>query len=468
MFRSELTKNRIHFIGVGGIGMSGLAELLVSMGYPVSGSDLLDGESIQYLKNKGVKIFIGHDKNNLFVSDQKFPAVVVVSSAIPASNPELLYAMESGIRVMRRAELLSDLMKLKCGIAIAGTHGKTTTTSLIGAVLTGAGTDPTLVIGGKVNSLGTNVKLGQGKFLVAEADESDGSFLQLAPSFAIVTNIDNDHLSHFGNMETLEGAFLQFVERVPFYGLSVICADDPACRRLLKKVKSPHVTYGISEKADWNARNIEVHSRRTQFEVLKENKVLGTISIQLPGKHNILNSLASIAVCHEIGIPFEKIKESLWNFDGVKRRFEVIGEKRGIQVVDDYGHHPREIECTLEAARSIAPEKRLVVCFQPHRYTRTRDCFEFFKTCFNEADLLFLTEIYPAGEVPIPGIDSASLKEEIEKHALKQGSNLNVKLVSDLNELSKEVSKVLKPGDLLLCLGAGSITKVSRLVYESL
>jgi UDP-N-acetylmuramate--alanine ligase len=440
-------KHHVHFVGIGGIGMSGIAELLLNMGYPVTGSDLVESETTRRLARLGATIYRGHDPANVHSGVD----VVVISSAVKMSNPEVVRARELRIPVIPRAEMLAELMRMKYGVAVAGTHGKTTTTSFVAEILARAGLDPTVVIGGKLRALGSNARLGQGRFLVAEADESDGSFLLLSPTIAVVTNIDPEHLDHFGTIENAEHAFLQFIQRVPFYGRAILCLDHPRIRALLPQVRKPFVTYGTSPEADWVAANVVVEGLTTRFEVRHGSVSHGSISLQLPGRHYALNALAAAVAGVELGVPFPTIAEALAQFGGIHRRFEVLGEAGNVLVVDDYAHHPEEIRATLRAARE-GFGRRLVAVFQPHRYTRTRDLLPDFLGAFDDADLLFLTEIYPAGEEPIEGVTGEGLYQ-----ALRRRGHLDVGFRADRAALLSAVLDRLQPGDLVLVLGAGDI-----------
>ena len=441
-------KRRVHFVGIGGIGMSGIAEVLLTLGYSVSGSDVVESDITRRLESLGARIFSGaHDAAH--VDDGV--DVLVISSAVTFSNPEVVRARELKVPVIPRAEMLAELMRMKHGIAIAGTHGKTTTTSLVGTVLREAGRDPTVVVGGKLRALGSNARLGLGEYLVAEADESDGSFLFLSPIVAVVTNIDPEHLDHFGDMEHVRAAYLQFIHRVPFYGLAVLCIDNVNVRALLPQVNKRFVTYGTAPDADWQARELRVEGLQTVFEVWRLGERLGTVRLQMPGRHHALNALAAITVADDLGIPWRLAAHALEEFGGIHRRFEVRGEEQGILVVDDYGHHPEEIRATLRAARE-GFGRRLVVAFQPHRFSRTRDLFDDFLGAFDDADLLLLTEIYPAGERPIDGVAGDALFQALERRG-----HLDVRFVRSRERVADTLLEVVRSGDLVLCLGAGDI-----------
>jgi UDP-N-acetylmuramate--alanine ligase len=451
MFRGRV--RHVHFIGVGGIGMSGLAEILRTLEFDVSGSDLRAGENTKNLERLGVRIDIGHRAENVRGAD-----VIVYSSAIDNENPEVREARLHGIPLIQRAEMLAELMRVKYGIAIAGSHGKTTTTSLVATVLRAAGLDPTVVVGGRMSSLGSNARLGEGNMLVAEADESDGSFLRLTPTIAVVTNIDPEHLDFYKTHDKLKDAFVQFIEKVPFYGLAVLCLDHPHVQDLLPRIQRRHVTYGLSPQATYHARSINYRGLSTSFVAFNRDKSLGEFTVRMPGQHNVLNTLSVIAVADELEVPLDVVKDALSTFHGVARRFTVVDEVDGIALVDDYGHHPAEVEATLNAARR-AYEGRILVAFQPHRYSRTENLFDEFTRAFNNADQLFLTDIYAAGEKPIPGITSERLAEAIAQHG-----HHNVKYAPDRAAMSAELARIAKPGDVVIALGAGDINKILSVV----
>ena len=448
---------RVHFVGIGGSGMSGIAEVLLNLGYRVSGSDLVESDTTLRLQRLGAEVVIGHRSENLRDAD-----VVVISSAVRKDNPEVIAAHERIIPVIPRAEMLAELMRMKYGVAIAGTHGKTTTTSMIATVLAHGGLDPTAVIGGKLNSFGSNAKLGQGELLVAEADESDGSFLKLSPTIAVVTNIDPEHLDHYRNLEEIQKAFLEFINKVPFYGLAILCLDQENVQALIPQVQKRYVTYGMSSQANFRAADISYHGLTTSFRVFANERELGQISIQMPGLHSVYNALAAIATASELDLNFEIVRQALGSFSGVQRRFQIKGEWDGVMVVDDYGHHPTEIKATLSAAKS-GWGRRTVVIFQPHRYSRTRDLFKEFLTAFNQADALFLIGIYPAGEDPIPGVDVQGLYEGIKGHGHK-----DVTLVLDKSAILDRLLPRLKPGDMVFTLGAGDVWKTGEALIERL
>ena len=450
----------VHFVGIGGIGMCGLAELLHNQGYRVSGSDLREGATVARLRALGVPVTVGHASANVGAAD-----VVVYSSAVRATNAELVEAERRKIPVIPRAEMLAEIMRLKYGIAVAGTHGKTTTTSLIAHVLHAAGLDPTAVIGGRVLAAGldpTGARLGRGEFLVAEADESDGSFLRLAPVVAVITNIDPEHLDHYESYEEIQRAFISFGNSVPFWGLTVLCLDHPGVQAILPRMARRITTYGFASQADLVASEVAVEGWGMSFRVRSRGEELGAVRLRIPGRHNVSNALATLCVALELDVPFAAAAEALENFLGIERRFQPRGEARGVRVVDDYGHHPAEIRATLSAARGVH-RGRIVVVFQPHRYTRTRDLFDDFATAFNDADLVVLSEIYPAGEDKLPGVEASLLVEAIRAHGHR-----DVRFVPDLEELPACLAPELCPGDLVVTLGAGSISAVGPRILASL
>jgi UDP-N-acetylmuramate--alanine ligase len=450
-------KRSIHFVGIGGIGMSGIAELLLNLSYRVSGSDMKASDITRRLESLGGTIFVGHKSENL-------PAgvdVVVVSSAVRRTNPEWEEARRRGVPVIPRAEMLAELMRLKEGIAIAGSHGKTTTTSMVATVLSQAGLDPTVVVGGKLNALGSNAFLGKGETIVVEADESDGSFLKLSPTIAVVTNIDPEHLDHYGTFDALQTAFLDFANKVPFYGLAVLCLDHPGVQGLLPKIEKRHVTYGLTTQAEYRADSVEMTGYSASFDAWRRGEKLGRVTLKMVGRHNVQNAMAAVAVADEVGIPFKVVAEALESFAGVQRRFTVRGEAKGVMVVDDYGHHPAEILATLRGARE-AFHRRIVVAFQPHRYSRTRDLMAEFATAFNDADVVFLTDVYAAGEDPIPGVDSKTLYT-----AVRSFGHRDVAYVPRA-ELTRTLADRTAAGDLVITLGAGDITNVSTELLEML
>ena len=456
------TNRRIHFVGIGGIGMSGIAEVLLNLGYTVSGSDLSESETTRRLAALGAQIAYGHR------AEQVTPEidVVVISSAVTYANPEVVRARELMIPVIPRAEMLAELMRLKYGIAVAGTHGKTTTTSLVAAVLARAHLDPTMVIGGKLNVLGSNARLGQGRFLVAEADESDGTFLLLSPTIVVVTNIDPEHLDFYGDMERVKAAYLEFINRVPFYGRAVLCLDSVNVRALLPQVRKRFVTYGSSPEAEFTARDLTVSGLTTRCEVWHGEERLGELCLNLPGRHYALNALSVVVVARELGIPFAQVQDALRSFTGIQRRFEVKGQVEGVTVIDDYAHHPAELRATLRAAREgICQEggRRLVTLFQPHRYTRTRDLLNEFLSAFDDADVVVLTEIYAAGEEPIPGVSGESLYR-----ALKKRGHADVRFVPHKEDLVAAALELVQAGDVVLTLGAGDIYRTGRALLDQL
>jgi UDP-N-acetylmuramate--alanine ligase len=448
----------IHFVGIGGVGMSGIAEVLLHLGHVITGSDSTESEVTRRLVRLGAQVTHGHRPEAVDAGVD----VVVISSAVKYSNPEIVRARALKIPVIPRAEMLAELMRMKWGIAIAGTHGKTTTTSLISTVLSRAGLDPTVVIGGKVHSLGSNAQLGRSDLMVAEADESDGTFLLLSPAIAVVTNIDPEHLDYYGDMDRVRSAYLEFINRVPFFGAAVLCLDDVTIRALLPQVRKRVITYGTSPDADFVARDLSVCGMETRFRVERAGEALGDLTVRLPGRHHGLNALATLAVATELDVNFETVRDALAEFGGIHRRFEVCGEAGGVMVVSDYGHHPAEIRATLAAARE-GFGRRIVVVFQPHRYTRTRDLFGDFLDAFDAADQLFLTDIYPAGEDPIEGVTG-----DVLYYALKRRGHLDVSYVPDHRGLVNAVQPQLRPGDLVVVLGAGPIHEVGDLLVRAL
>jgi UDP-N-acetylmuramate--alanine ligase len=448
MFRGR--RIRIHFVGIGGIGMSGIAEVLLNLGYDVRGSDASDQETTRRLARLGGRIHRSHAAEH--VGDAE---VVVISSAIGPDNAEVAEARTRGIPVIARAEMLAELMRMKYGIAIAGSHGKTTTTSLVATIMLAGGLDPTVVVGGKLSAFGSSARLGAGDTLVAEADESDGSFLHLSPTVAVVTNIDHEHLGHYGSFERLVEAFRTFAAGVPFYGAAVLCADHPQVMAIAKDLGRPIVTYGFAPTADFRATNTRFSGVITTFEVSRRGQPLGEFSLAMPGAHNAENALAALAVADFLGIDLESARQALAGFGGVARRFTQHGEAAGVLVVDDYGHHPAEIDATLAGARGAFPERRLVVAFQPHRHTRTRDLFDDLANSFAKADVTLLADVYGAGEAPIPGIDSARLAEAVRAHG-KDATHVGPRA-----RVAEAALAVLRPGDLFLALGAGDIVTVA-------
>ena len=437
----------VHFVGIGGIGMSGIAEVLLNLGYQVSGSDLKESDVTKRLASLGATVAFGHKPENLVQAD-----VVVTSSAVKRDNPEVLTARARKIPVIPRAEMLAELMRLKYSVAIAGSHGKTTTTSMVATVLNAAGLDPTAVVGGKVNVLGSNAKLGRSDLMVVEADESDGSFLKLHPSLAVVTNIDPEHMDHYGTLDALKTAFIEFCNRVPFYGLNVLCLDHPNVQALLPHIEKRVVTYGRAPAADYRLENIELSGFVTRFHAYRRDEDLGLFTVKMVGAHNALNALAVIAVAEEMHIPLDTVRTALADFAGVQRRFTVRGTAKGITVVDDYGHHPAEVKATLHGARR-AFGRRLVVVFQPHRYTRTHDLLSDFISAFNDADVVCLTGISAAGEEPIPGVSGKALADAVVAHG-----HPDVTFVEKRADLPQALMSRVKDGDIVLTLGAGDIT----------
>jgi UDP-N-acetylmuramate--alanine ligase len=449
-------KYHIHFVGIGGIGMSGIAEVLINLGYKVSGSDLKKSDITARLKSLGGIIYEGHSENHIEGAD-----VVVISSAVKSDNPEVYAAVQASVPVIPRAEMLAELMRLKYSVAVAGAHGKTTTTSLIASLLGKGGFDPTIVIGGKLKSIGTNAVLGQGDFIVAEADESDGSFLKMSPTIAIVTNIDREHLDFYADLDAIKDAFVNFVDRVPFYGLAVLCLDNEHVQEILPKIRKRFTTYGLNAQADIHARNVVFDGLKTRFSVYHFGEKLGDITLSLPGIHNVLNSLAGIAVGLELEIPFETILSTFETIEGVQRRLEIKGEKDGITVVDDYGHHPTEIRTTLQAAREGWLGRRLIVVFQPHRYSRTKALFDEFTRAFYQSDVLVVMPIYSAGEKRIDGIGSDMLAEKIRAHGHK-----DVMYAESPDAAIAYLKKIVKPGDVVITQGAGDVWKIGEALLK--
>jgi UDP-N-acetylmuramate--alanine ligase len=449
----------LHFVGIGGVGMSGIAEVLHNLGYEVTGSDAKESETTARLRKLGIRVFIGHHAGNIDSAH-----VVVISSAVPSENPETAEAKRLCIPVIRRAEMLAELGRLKYGILVAGAHGKTTTTSLVATILGEGELDPTVVIGGKLNAIGSNAKLGQGDYIVAEADESDGSFLKLNPTIAVITNIDREHMEFFQSMEVLKRAFLSFINKIPFYGIAVVCIENAYIRELLPGIERKVVTYGLSEQADIYARDITHDGTRMIFEPVFRGKSLGTFTVPIPGKHNVLNSLAAVAVALELQIPVETIRRALGGFSGIHRRFESKGEARGVRVFDDYGHHPSEIQATLKAARECFPQGRLMVVFQPHRYTRTADLMDEFASSFGDVDRLFLMDIYAAGEKPIEGVTAERLLQRMREKA----GDKDIRYCPDRKELVDDMLAELHEGDVVLTLGAGDVYRIGEEVVRSL
>jgi UDP-N-acetylmuramate--alanine ligase len=452
---------RIHFVGIGGIGMSGIAEVLLNLGYKVSGSDLRASAITQRLASLGATVFEGHCAENVTGAE-----VVVASSAIAPQNAELAQARELHIPVIQRAEMLAELMRLKYGIAIAGMHGKTTTTSMVAAVLASGGLDPTVVVGGRVDAMGSNARLGKSQYLVAEADESDRSFLKLSPILAVVTNIDREHMDCYRNMGDVKRTFLDFMDRVPFYGMVVVCNDDPLLRRLLPQIRRRTLTYGTRRLSDFHIRPGETKpaegSPVSRFRVTYEKQDLGDFRLHVPGLHNILNATAAIAVGVGLDIQTEQIRSALENFRGVDRRFQLRGKVGGVSVIDDYGHHPSEIRATLAAARQCG-FRRIHVVFQPHRYTRTRDLIDGFATAFKDADTLLILDIYAASETPIPGITGGVLARRIA-----EAGGTQARYVASFAEAAQSAADEAQEGDMVLTLGAGNVSQVGPMILEKL
>jgi UDP-N-acetylmuramate--alanine ligase len=449
----------IHFVGIGGIGMSGIAELLINLGYSVSGSDLKASPVIKRLERLGGKVVAGHRAENIEGAD-----VVVYSSAVSFENPEILAAREKGIPVIPRAEMLAELMRLKYGVAIAGAHGKTTTTSMVASILTAGGLDPTVVIGGRLDIWGgSNAKLGQGDVLVAESDESDGSFMMLSPAIAVVTNTDYEHIDHYGSMDNIRDTFTGFINKVPFYGTSILCLDNQEIQNILPLIKKRHVTYGMTSQADVKARDIKKGQFDVDYEVVSHGRSMGRVTVNMPGSHIILNSLAAIAVGLEFEIGMDDIRKGLSGLGGLERRFQVKGEKNGVMVIDDYGHHPAEISATLNTARECWQENRLIVVFQPHRYSRTKALYDRFVISFNQVDMLMVAPIYPAGEKPIEGVDANWLYQGIKGHGHK-----DVSLGGSHEEILKRLLDVVRPGDRVITLGAGDVHRIGEELLEKM
>jgi len=451
----------IHFIGIGGAGMSGIAEVLHNSGYIVSGSDISSSVTLQRLTDLRIKTYIGHDAKNLQNAD-----VVVTSSAVAENNPEVIAARERHIPVVPRAVMLAELMRMKKGIAISGTHGKTTTTSLVASILAEAGLDPTFVIGGRLNSAGVNARLGSGEYIVVEADESDASFLKLLPTMSVVTNIDADHMETYGqNFDNLKNAFIDFLHKMPFYGAAILCIDNEAVKEISLKVERPVVSYGFSIDADISAKDIAVFNGKMQFTVICRDKNEGEefkVELNLPGEHNVLNALAAIAVALELNIKVDSIQHALSQFKGVDRRFQNYGTHVSLSgnkftIIDDYGHHPAEMSATISAARGAFPGRRLVLAFQPHRYTRTRDCFEDFIKVISTVDFVLLSEVYAAGEQKIPGADGRALTR-----AIRLAGKVDPFFIDSIQEMPNAILNVVQEGDVVLCMGAGSIGGVPQ------
>jgi UDP-N-acetylmuramate--alanine ligase len=449
MFRGKV--KTIHFIGIGGIGMSGIAEVLCNLGFQVTGSDQKESVTVAHLRELGAVVHIGHAAENIGRAD-----VVVRSSAVNTTNPEIRAAQERGVPVIPRAEMLAELMRLREGIAVAGTHGKTTTTSMIAAILVAGGLDPTVVIGGKLGILGgTNARLGTGEVLVAEADESDGSFLLLAPAIGLVTNVDPEHLDHYGSVEAMEAAFLQFMNKVPFYGAMVLCTDHPVVQRLMAQVRRRVLTYGLGRQAEFRATGLQFRGIESTFRVQRHDEVLGEVTLGMPGVHNVVNAVGAIAVAVEMGIPFEAIARGLDHFGGVQRRFTARGEPKGVLIIDDYAHHPAEIEATLKAADDGFSDRRIIAVFQPHRYTRLRDCWDGFCSAFQHADMVLVCPVYAAGEEPLAGFD-----HETVTVSLRERGQRGVSAMDSLAAATAELARRVQPGDVVITLGAGNVNEI--------
>jgi len=447
---------RIHFVGIGGIGMSGIAEVLLNIGYEISGSDIGQSSTVKRLKDLGATITIGHSAENV-----EGAGVVVTSSAIKSDNPEVLRAKEINIPVIPRAEMLAELMRLRYGIAVAGSHGKTTATSMTAAVLSYGKLDPTIVVGGKVKTMGTNARLGRGDFMVVEADESDGSFLKLSPVISVLTNIDEEHMDYYKNMDELENAFIAFLDKVPFYGLSVLCIDCPRIKELAKNFKKRFITYGFDKEAELRAQDVKISGFETKFDVYLNGADLGSVTLHVPGRHNAQNALAAIAVGMELGMSFEDTSKGLSEFRGIDRRLQVKGEGRGITVIDDYAHHPSEIEVTLSAVKE-SHDGRVVVIFQPHRYSRTKLLFDEFARVLVDTDMLYIMDIYAASEDPIEGVSSELLCQSV----IDKGGK-NVRYLNGEDMLSTVLDD-LKQNDMVLTLGAGNIWAFGEKIVEGL
>jgi len=457
----------IHFVGIGGIGMSGIAEVLANMGYTVQGSDIGDNANVQRLKALGVEVRFGHAAENLGMAE-----VVVVSSAIRPANPELVEARRRRLPVVRRADMLAELMRLKRSVAVAGTHGKTTTTSIVAALFDAAGLDPTVINGGIINAYGTNARLGQGEWMVVESDESDGSFLRLPATVGVVTNIDPEHMEFYGRFEAVRDAYASFIERLPFYGFGVLCIDHPEVRALLSRVTDRRiVTYGFSPQADIRALPPSLDARSSRFDLVIRKRLTGEerrlkdIELALPGNHNVSNALAAIAIAAELGIDDEVVRRALKGLEGVKRRFTITGEVGGITIIDDYGHHPVEIQAVLDTARTALGRngRRLIAVVQPHRYSRLHDLFEDFCTAFGDADIVLVAPVYAAGETPIEGVDRDALVAGLESHGQRR-----VLAIEGADDLPATIAEIARPGDFVVCLGAGSITQWAQALPAAL
>ncbi len=447
---------KIHFVGIGGIGMSGIAEILINLGFDVSGSDLKESEQTRRLKTLGAAVTIGHFPSNIGDYD-----VVVTSSAISRANPEIIEANKRRIPVIHRSEMLAELVRLKHGIGVAGTHGKTTTSSMLSYILFHGGINPTAIIGGKVLNFGSNARIGEGEYFVFEADESDGTFLKLLPSIGVVTNIDADHMDYYKYFEGLKEAFVTYINNIPFYGYSVLCIDDPAVRDILPQVERPFITYGTSEDADMRAVDVITEDGKTKYSCIYRDDEIGEVTLRQLGNHNVLNSLAVIVIALDLGLDFTAVREGLYEFQGVGRRLELVGEKNNIMVMDDYGHHPTEIRATLDAVKRMG--RRIVVVFQPHRYSRTQLLWDDFGKSFANADRVYLTEIYPAGEAPIEGVDSSLIKNAVEKH-----DGRPIEIIGRFEDIPATIISQAREGDVIVTLGAGDIYKAGRMILDLL
>ncbi|MBM4327922.1 MAG: UDP-N-acetylmuramate--L-alanine ligase [Deltaproteobacteria bacterium] len=447
----------VHFVGVGGVGMSGIAEILLALGFRVSGSDLKASDITARLERLGARVSIGHDAKHLDKAD-----VVVFSSAVSEENPELIAAAERRIPAIPRAEMLAELMRMQTSVVVAGMHGKTTTTSMIASIFSAAGLDPTVIIGGKLNTLGGGARLGQGDLLVAEADESDRSFLKLYPNVALITNMDLEHMDCYSSMAEIRETFVEFINRLPFYGYAIVCLDDEEVQKIIPLIRKRFITYGLSSQAQYHGRSRSTEGRSTLFAAHREQELLGEVRLPVPGIHNVQNALAAIAVADVFEIPFQTMRHALESFPGVQRRFTERGTAFGVMVIDDYGHHPTEIKAVLQAARQIA-QGRIAVIFQPHRYTRTKALFEEFLTAFIDVDLLYIMEIYAASEQPIDGVSGAALCEAIRRRGHKA-----VRLLLDRKTIPSEVCRDLREGDMVITLGAGDVTQLGPMILEEL
>lgn len=453
------TVKRIHFVGIGGIGMSGIAEILIDQGFQVSGSDLSENENTFHLSNLGAKIFIGHSEENI-----KDAEVVVYSSAVNINeNPEIIEARKNGIPVIRRAEMLAEVTRLNYCLAISGTHGKTTTTSMIGLILIKAGYDPTVIVGGRLKDFGgTNARLGKGNWIVVEADEYDRSFLQLLPTIAIVNNIEAEHLDIYKDIEDLENTFIQFASKVPFYGFVALGVDSPGVKEIVPNLNKKVVTFGISPNCDYFAKNIENDGTNTTYDLYENSNFIGKIKLSVPGVHNVKNSLAAITIARKMGIEFDIINAALGDFTGVYRRFDIKGERNGIKVIDDYAHHPTEIQSTLEAARK-GWDRRIIAIFQPHTYSRTLSFYKEFASSFDNADILVITDVYPSREKPIEGVTGELIANQAKKYGHK-----NVIYVPNFDDITSTVMGILKENDIVITIGAGSIYKIAEQIFQQL